>query len=393
MDLEQSGDPMKRSITAITSALLLVACGDDGATGSGGGGPGAGTISVQISGEDAGTDGFLFPTGSEVTISDGWEIHFDHVFVTVGSVWLSENPDTAPADQSKTGDMVAKQDGPWAVDLAIAGTAVGAGGEGTAVPLVAFETMNLKGDAPFAADQRYAFSYALVAASSSATKVNFEDDAAASSAYESAVTGGCSVVYVGTATFKGTDCESSDATYDFTAIPTTVPFRLCFATPTDYVNCQNEANQGDPFPDEEFQRGIPIQANEASTAQITMHLEHPFYSDVQHEPRLYFDQLAAALVGQPAGTELTLDLVTGIDPTGFTDGAGQDLPWRACDGSTVPSGQRAFSSGSIPVGPGQDPSNGFRDYVDFVDYVQSTQGHLNGGEGLCYIDRQYPSPQ
>jgi hypothetical protein len=28
-----------------------------------------------------------------------------------------------------------------------------------------------------------------------------------------------------------------------------------------------------------------------------------------------------------------------------------------------------------------------------VEYVQSTQGHLNGGEGLCFVDRQYPSPR
>jgi hypothetical protein len=24
--------------------------------------------------------------------------------------------------------------------------------------------------------------------------------------------------------------------------------------------------------------------------------------------------------------------------------------------------------------------------------VQSAQGHLNGGEGLCYVKRNYPSP-
>jgi hypothetical protein len=25
--------------------------------------------------------------------------------------------------------------------------------------------------------------------------------------------------------------------------------------------------------------------------------------------------------------------------------------------------------------------------------VTSTMGHLNGGEGLCYAERAYPSPQ
>lgn len=375
--------------------MALSGCGDDTSSGGGaGGGPaGSGTITVQISGEDAATDGFLFPDGSEVTISDGWELRFDHVFVTVGEVWLAENPDKAPSDQSQTGTVVARKAGPWAVDLAIPGTVAGAGGEGTAVPLVDFDTMTEQGDAPFAADQRYAFSYSFVAAASGATKVNFADDPDTASAYDDVAADGCVVAYLGTATFKGTACESSDPAYDFTAIPTSVPFRLCFKTPTHYENCQNEENQGDPFPDEEFQRGIPIKANEASTAQITVHLEHPFYSDVQHEPRLFFDQYAATLVGQPEGTTLELDALAALDPTGFRDGADASLPWRVCDGGALPTGQRAFSAGSIPVGPGQDPSQGFRNYLDYVGYVQSTQGHLNGGEGLCYINRQFPSPQ
>ena len=33
-----------------------------------------------------------------------------------------------------------------------------------------------------------------------------------------------------------------------------------------------------------------------------------------------------------------------------------------------------------------------RSYLDLVSYLVSTQGHLNGGEGLCYVNRGYPSP-
>lgn len=370
----------------------LAACGDD--EGAGGGASGSGTITVQISGEDLATDGFAFPTGSEVTIADGWEITFDHVFITVGRVWLAENPDVSPSDQSQTGEVVAEMVGPWAVDLAKPGDVPGAGGEGTAVKLFDLDKMNKRGDEPFAADQRYAFSFSTTGAVASATKVNFASDAAASAAYDSLAAQGCTVAYVGTATFKGTTCESSDGTYDFTALPTSVPFALCFATPVESINCQNQENQGDPFPDEEFQRGIPIKTNQASLAQITIHLDHPFYSDVEHEPVLYFDQYAAQLVGAAAGTELTLSMLTGLDPTAFTDGAGADLPWRRCDGEALPSGaQRGFESGSIPVGPGQSPASGFRDYADYVSYVQSSQGHLNGGEGICYTKRGYPSPQ
>ncbi len=384
------------SLGLLASALPLIGCGDD--TGAGGGAGGgaseSGSISVQISGEELGTDGFLFPEGSEVVLADGWELEFDHVFVTIGKAWLAENPDKNPSDQSEMGDVVAEAVGPWAVDLAKEGTVPGAGGEGTATPLVKFENQDKKGGAPFDATQRYAFSYETVVATDGATKVNFDGDAAAEEAYADAVAGGCSVLYVGTATFKGTACEVSDDTYDFTAIPTTVPFSLCFDVPTRSLNCQNEANDGDPFPDEEFQRGIPILSNGESLAQMTIHLDHFVYSDVEHEPLVYFDQYAAAVVGQPAGTEVTMDLLAGVDPTAMTDGAGAPLPWRSCDGSALPAGaQRGFFTGSIPVGPGEDPATGFRDYADFAKYVTSSQAHLNGGEGLCYTDRQYPSPQ
>jgi hypothetical protein len=384
-----------RSMVVLGAVLLVAGCGDDTATGGAGGGEpsGSGTIAVQISGEDFGTDGFLFPTGSEATIADGWELSFDHVLVTIGSVSVADNPDKDPSDQSVTGAVVAEAVGPWAIDLAKQGSVPGASGEGTATPLAKIDKQNKNGDVPFAADRRYAFSFETVGAAAAATKVNFDGDAAAEAAYQLAVAGGCSVLYQGTATFKGTACETGDEAYDFTAIPQSISFTLCYDTPTKYLNCQNEENQGDPFADEEFQRGIPIFSNNESLAQITLHLDHPLYSDVEHEPAIYFDQFASAMVGQPAGVELTLDLLDGVDPTGFTDAAGVPLPWRTCDGSPLPAGaQRAFETGSIPVGPGEAAATGFRDYVDYTKYVQSSQGHLNGGEGLCYAARQYPSP-
>jgi hypothetical protein len=380
----------RQGVVLLAACFLAAACGDD--EGAGGGEPGAGSIQVQITGEDIATEGFRFPQGSEVIISDGWQIAFDHVIVTVGRVSLSESPDTSPSDQSKTGKTVAEATGPWAVDLASGGTVPGAGGEGTATPLVVIDSQNVNGGASLEADQRYAFGYEVVAASAGAQKLSFVTGS--EEAYADAVTRGCSMLYVGTATFKGTTCEVSDDTYDFSAIPATVPFSFCFKTPTAFVNCQNQENQGDPFADEEFQRGVAIKANEVAIAQLTFHLDHPFYSDVEHEPRLFFDQLAAALVGQPAGTVLTLDLLAGVDPTALIDGADAPLPWRVCDGSGLPAGaQRAFESGTIPVGPGVDPASGFRDYVDYVSYVQSSQGHMNGGEGICFTDRKYPSPR
>ncbi|HET9933073.1 MAG TPA: hypothetical protein VFQ35_20360 [Polyangiaceae bacterium] len=387
-----------------TVALALCsACGDNAKTSDSGGAGGAGgqthdagrTINVQIGGEELATDGILFPEGSEVTLVDGWEITFEHVLVTVANVTLSENPDRSPSDQSQTGAVVAQVTGPWAVDLHKNGSVAAAGGEGTAIPLFTIANQNKKGNAPFDMTQRYAFSYDIVSASDAATKVNFEDDVEAKAAYQEMVRNGYSVLYVGTATFKGQGCQSTDDTYDFGKIPVTIPFEIGFATPARMINCQNQENEGDAFQGEEFQRGIPIYANRSSVAQVTLHVDHPFYSDVQHEPALHFDQFAAQLVAKPETQRLlTIEDVVGVDPTAFTDAQGAMLPWRACDGSALPATtQMAFDVGSVPFDPSAEPSEALRDYRDYAYYVQSTQGHLNGGEGLCFVQRNYPYPR
>jgi hypothetical protein len=374
----------RNKMSLLLLGLFISACGSDDADPSGK--SKSGSIDLTISGEDFGTDGFLFPTGSEATLADGWELQLTHVLITVGKVTLSANPDKAPTDQSQVDGVIATADGPWAVDLHVPGTAAGAGGEGLAVPLTTIT-------GSFEGDQRYAFSYDILPASANATKVNFAGDGETEALYETMVTKGYTVLYAGTAMFKGTTCESSDPNYDFTAIPTSIPFELGFATPVTNINCQNQENQGDAFDGEEFQRGIPIKSNTSSLAQMTVHLDHPFFSDVEHDPAIYFDQIAAVAVGQAAGTVVTLDSLVGIDPTAFVDGSGAALPWRVCDGSALPAGaQRGFAVGSVPVNPTADPGAALRDYRDYVQYLQSTQGHLNGGEGLCFVKRNYPSP-
>jgi hypothetical protein len=382
-----------RAFSLLMGLSSLPACGG-GSTGPGGGDPGAsGTINVQISGEELATDGFRFPDGSEVTIVDGWEIQFSHVLLTIGKLRVSDNPDMSPSDQSQTGDVLAQIDGPWAVDLHREGSVAAAGGEGTATPLITIEKLNKKGDTELVAGERYAFSFDFEAASDGAEIVNFGDDDEAKALYAEAASNGYAVYYVGVATFKGSGCETSDDSYDFTKIPDKVDFKLGFATPTSYLNCQNQDNQGDPFEGEEYQRGLLIKENQASVAQITVHVDHPFYSATQHEPRLYFDQLAALLVGKPGGSALTLEDAAGVDPSAFEDAAGTALPWRVCDGSDLPAAkQRSFDTGSVPLDPKANPAKALRDYRDFVHYVQSAQGHMNGGEGLCFAKRSYPSP-
>ncbi|HXS30548.1 MAG TPA: hypothetical protein VN755_06915, partial [Steroidobacteraceae bacterium] len=160
------------------------------------------------------------------------------------------------------------------------------------------------------------------------------------------------------------------------------------------VNCQNQDNQGDAFPDEEYQRGVAIRQNANVLAQITLHLEHVWFSATVHDPSLRFDQLAARLVGKPEGAVVTLDDLVGVDPTAITDARGAALPFRSCDGSKLPAGkQLRFDAGSVPVDPSAAPASALRDYRDFIQYVQSTQAHLNSGEGLCFSQRHYPSPR
>jgi hypothetical protein len=315
--------PSKR-LRAASLALFVAGCSS-----AGGESPG---LTVTISGEDAATEGFLFPTGSEVTFADGWELHFEHVLVTVGSVTLAENPDLSPLDQSATDGAVAREDRPVAVDLTAPGDAPGAGGEGEAHVLFTIPHQNLNGGEPFALDRRYAFGFSLVRATAEARRVGFAPGSDADRAYERMLERGDAVLYVGRAVFRGSDCESGDPEYPFERLPREVPFELAFPTPTTYQNCQNQENDGEPFDGEEYQRGVTLRSDRTTIAQITLHLEHPFFSGVQHDSPARFDAMAARR-GKAGGTTLTLDDLAGVDPAGLSDAAGTLLPPRVCDGS------------------------------------------------------------
>ncbi|MEZ4309241.1 MAG: hypothetical protein R3F14_14485 [Polyangiaceae bacterium] len=373
--------PFTAALIALTAALP--ACGPS----EGGGG----SVQVQISGEELATDGFRFPDGSEVALTDGWELTFTHVLVSVDRAWLAEDPNLDPFDQSRTGDLVAEAKGPWLIDLHQEGSAPGAGGEGTAIPIALLDTAADGASLPVG--ESYAFSYSTTPATAASEPLNLPDDAETATLKDEMIAGKYTIYYVGTATFKGTSCDTSDPAYDFTALPQTVNFKLGFTTPVDYLNCQNQENQGDPLSGENYPRGVILREGTPTLAQMTLHLDHPFYSAVTHEPRLYFDQLAAQLKGQPEGTPLTLSTMTGVDPSAFTDADSTPLPWRSCDGSPLPAGaQRAFDTATVPLDPSAAPAEALRDYRDYMHYVQSTQGHMNGGEGLCFTRRNYPSP-
>jgi hypothetical protein len=329
-------------------------------------------------------------------------VHFERLLVTVDHLTLSETPDTSPGDQSKTGKVVAEVDGPWAIDLAHADPSylLGKGGPGEeAVPIAALDSQNENGDRRFATDgTRYAFGFDVVEASPDASPYNVNLDADAQADYRAMSAEGCNVLYAGTATFEGDKKDPGCYPDSRKGWPDVVDFRLCFKSPTTYTNCQNPDNDpADPFPDEEHERGIAFKASSSVIAQVTIHTDHPFWDSVIHDSPAHFDQFAARVLDQDAGTPLaTLEQTIGVDYTAYADVFGNALDYRYCvepptDAHPKFVGAMRFDPGSVPHSTNQDPSTGLRDYYDFSTYDQSTQGHLNA-DGLCYVHRLYRSP-
>jgi hypothetical protein len=122
-------------------------------------------------------------------------------------------------------------------------------------------------------------------------------------------------------------------------------------------------------------------------------MDHPFWDSFQENSPLHWDQIAAQYVGVANPVAHTEDL-KGVNFTAFTDKKGVALPWRTCDPSffQAPMGQLHFDplKVNVTIG-GSDAATGLRDNYDFIRYTQATQGHLNS-QGICHIDRQYPSP-
>jgi hypothetical protein len=360
-----------------------------------------GGVQFTASGEVLAFSGYGFPpaTLKDPAFVDGWQISFDRLLVTFDNINLSENPDKSPTDQAQTDQMVAQVKGPWAVDLHKQGELPGKGGAGeTAVKLTdaVIRNQNLNRNAQFDETKRYAFGFDIVAATASAKKINL--DAAGLTDYNDMVSKGQTVLYVGTATFKGgSSCITKDATYDFTKLPTTVKFKFGFKSPTSYNNCQNKDNDpAAPFPKEEHQRGVYLKNRDETLLQATVHTDHPFWESFVHDSPPHFDQLAAQAKKQADGSYLvTLDDVANVDFTAFSDSAQppHPLPWRSCLSSydLSPGNPMSFDTLGIPYVPNGNPTQALRGYAGYMTYSQSTQGHLNA-DGLCFVSRHYPSP-
>lgn len=359
-------------IAAAASLLAcggLVACSGDGATDN----P-AGTIEVTVSGDRLALSGFSFPpSGNAPYFIDGWEVRLDHMYVTVDNLLVSEGPDTSESDQLQKGRDVARANGPWAVDLAKGGPLAAKSEGAQAVKLVDIPNMNLDGNKAFSADTKYAFGYDLVKASAAAQRVNLgaEDDAN----YTEMAQKGYTVLYVGTATFRGQSCTPQDEHLD--ELPKTVHFRFGFDAATTYVNCQNPDLGGD---DHDSPRGLALKTNQSTIAQITVHPDHPFWDARIEDAPLRFDAFAlvahAKAKGGSAQNALTLEDLAGI-PYAPIRAGDEILLNRTCAPALPPSGASQLS---------YDPEGEtFADLSEFMRYLQRSQGHLNA-DGLCAVE-------
>lgn len=391
---------------------------------------GAGQLLLTASGEALAEQGYNFPDmPSNGVLADGWEVRFQHFIAIFDKVTISLNPDKVPTDQSQTDQPVAEAVGPWIIDLSKPTAADVPGKEQgeTATPFATITSQNLYDNQPFATDgTRYAVGFSAVAASPTLSPINVNLDADGVQIYREMVANGCSVVYDGTATFKAdpTTCTTQDP--EFARFPPVVHFHFCFRSPTTYINCDNQDNSGTPFGSEPHPRGIAFPTNTYITGEITFHTDHPFWESVVHDTPAHFDQFAAR-VALPAGVEgggaeggagdasaaeggamvggdggfptVTLDDVVGVDYLAFTDEFGNPVQWRSCVKDSTgaqygkPSGRMAFDPQNVPKAAGSTPTTaGLRDYYDYTTYDQSTQGHWNGSDGLCWVHRDYPSP-
>lgn len=354
------------------------------------------SLLVTITGEANATEGTGFPPppgGGEPYFVDGWELSYEHVLVTVGKVTIANGPETNPNDQSVTGPVVAEALGPWAVDLAEQGPLASKEQNGHAWPLTRITAQDKQiGTPAFSPTERYALSYSLVAAQEGARNVNLDD--AAQTAYRTMAQNGWSVLLQGTATWKGDQgtpsCRSTSTTYDFARFPRAVKFSFGFAAPVTFKNCVNPELQPTDS------RGVQTASNAQTLAQLTFHLDHPFWESLAEDAPLRWDALAArksvAAGMGPASVELsTADLA--FDFLAPRDAQNAPIPWRTCgpvEAGERTSGTVSYDPVNVPVNPAGGTS-GLADLADYMKYNLSTFGHLNN-DGLCFPDRQYPSP-
>ncbi len=375
---------------------------------------GAGTILLSASGETLSVNGFDFPPSGmgDTSMVDGWQFTLCRYLTVLTDVTVWSDPNLIPSDPTQHGPVVAHVAGPWVVDLHKGGPLTGKGGGGEQAQAFGAIVGMVDGSA-VDPTVTYGFGVGTLAAPKDVYNVNLTSAAGPDGLNDLdeynqvMIPNGYSVLYEGVATYVGDpSCDgmqtSLGVTYDFSKMPKVLPFRLGFNTPTSYVNCQNGTDlPGMGVNGEEHPRGLQVSPTDGIVAQVTIHMDHPFWESFAENSPLHWDPIAAQYVGvsNPVATLEDLETVSGtkapLDFTAFTDNTGAPIPWRTCNATYyTPSGtgQLHFDPLELKVTiGGTDPAVGLRNYYDFIRYTQATQGHLNS-QGICYIDRHYPAP-
>jgi hypothetical protein len=377
----------KRFVLSVAAVLCGMRCGtttstpDSGASGGG--------FQVTVSGEGFASEGIAFPApaGSEEPFfQDGWDVKFESVVASIGNVTISEEPDRNAADQSQTGPVVAELSGPWIVDLAKDSPLVAKEMNGKAFELGSIANQNKKGGASFNANDKYAFGYSLLKATPNSTNVNQVDAATVATMQAK----GYALWIKGTATFKGENCRSTVASYNFNTLPKKVNFAFGYSIPTVFKNCIN------PELSTKDARGIQVRTGAPTVAQITLHLDHAFWESLEEDAPLRWDLIASRKALTPGADSISVtdEDLKGVSFEAPKDSAGAALPWRYCgaaQSSDRTSGTVSYDPKGVPVSAAGGEA-GLKDLYDYMQYNLSTFGHLNN-DGLCFPERQFPAPK
>lgn len=338
----------------------------------------SGSFRITVSGESLALNGYAFPplAGQEVFFADGWELEFDRAMVVIDRVQLSERPDLAPGDQSRTGDVVAELGGgPWAVDVASAGAGSVAGKENGSRAWPLGEISERSDGSPFDAAERYALGYAFASADKAVSLLGID---AEDPLWGTMVQQGYSHYFVGVARRKADVLKcSTTGEYDFSQLPKEVRFELGFHLPVASLNCQNPELTGKPFEGEESQRGVQPRGGQRTDVQLTIHTDHLFWNTTLHDATPLFNHWAARAVERQSRAVVTMQELEGAPLSPVVDQQGKALGWMSCEASwQVPTTPSTFS-----MDPG---SLSLQDMAALISFNASTLGHLNQ-DGLCYV--------
>ena len=147
--------------------------------------------------------------------------------------------------------------------------------------------------------------------------------------------------------------------YDFTELPQTMSFKLGFSTPTNYVNCVNYTQGGWRSAAKTNAHGAAGRAGlhqQSVVAQVTVHMDHPFWESFAEDTPVHWDQIATQYVGQTGIPTARIEDLQGVAFDPFTDKLGNVMPWRELrpgrpQYAAPTNGAISFSTLSVPQDP------------------------------------------